>query len=84
MESLLVAPSFREELTRCTVSSFFLGSEWYGYPLARRDQKKRNSVLQNIPGKHGSPENVGMAITLALTLAIALAINIALLAHYLG
>ena len=65
--------------------TFFLGSEWYGYPLARHDQKKRNSVLQNIPGgKQSSPEDVGMAITLALTLAIALAINIALLAHYLG
>jgi hypothetical protein len=63
---------------------FFLGPEWYGYPLARRDQKKRNRILQTIPGKRCSPEDVGMDIALALTLVTALAINIALLAHYLG
>ena len=63
---------------------FFLGPEWYGYPLARRDQKKHNRILQKIPGKHGSPEDVGMDIALALTLVTALAINIALLAHFLG
>ncbi len=63
---------------------FFLGPEWYGYPLARRDQRKRNSILQNIPGKRSSPEDVGMDIALAFTLVTALAINIALLAHYLG
>jgi len=63
---------------------FFLGPEWYGYPLARRDQKMHNSILQNMPGKHGSTEDVGMDIALALTLVTALAINIALLAHNLG